>query len=376
MRRKRHLAVILFFALLVSAASDARCARFGTPILEGKPWHSSDMRPTGPDTFSVEGPDPYIFSDPVKMPLRDIKGLYWNLRVIGADAPFSMQLFLGIDGLGWSEYLSFRFSPDPVSGFFIPFPFHAVPEALGPDAVLESVRLDLDSCRKCRLELKGVERIEQVSEELTARIPPDMKHPVIPQPAAPDITQKGPWRLHGIRRVSDTEFELGADDPYLRSPNLDISIAHVKGVHLQLRFPASARKRMMQLFWNTYSTGFQEKNSIRFLADLENGVADAYLPLPKLERNDLLKSIRLDIYGIPGERFHVLATRVIADPASIPLDRVPTHIMYPPGEKIQLSAVATATLRRLTIDKLFFSGYVLFLLSIVLAMGWLRKKEA
>jgi hypothetical protein len=376
MRRKRHLAVILFFALLVSAASDARCARFGIPILEGKPWHTSDMRPTGPGTFSVEGADPYIFSDPVKMPLRDIKGLYWNLRVIGANAPFSMQLFLGIDELGWSEYLSFRFRPDPFSGFFIPFPFHAVPEALGRDAVLKTVRLDLDNCRNCRLELEGIERVEQLSEGLTALIPPDMKYPVIPQPAAPDITQKGPWGLHGIRRLSDTVFELGADDPYLRSPNLDISLTHVKGVHLLLRFSASARKRMMQLFWDTYSTGFQEKNSIRFLADLKNGVADVYLPLPEFERNDLLKSIRLDIYGIPGERFHVLATRVIADPASIPLDRVPTQIMYPPGENVELSAVVTASLRRLAIDKYFFSGYVIFLLSIVLAMAWLKKKEA
>lgn len=373
--RRTSVFPIWCFALLfwVPALCPEPC-RAGS--LTKKPWFSNDMQRTGNTSFAVAGADPYVFSPPMEIPLRKIAGLLLKLDVEGTSKSPALQMFLGLDDLGWSEYLSFRFTLPPDGTAWLPFPFRKAPsETLPPGALLRDVRLDLENCADCRLHIAEARWMDRSSPELEGHIPPDLRYPIIPRPAASDVSRKGRWRAHGIEALSESRYRLGTDDPYLISPVLDVPLLRTKGVHLHIRFPEEARKRMMQLFWNTYSTGFQERHSIRFLADLKGGVADVYVPLPEFRRNDLLKSIRLDIYGKAGEELALLGARIVDSETEALRGRIPKHMMVAPGSGGNPPTVLADSFRRLTIDKLFITGYVLLLLLIVLAMGWLWKME-
>jgi hypothetical protein len=286
-----------------------------------------------------------------------------------------MQMFVGLEGQGWSEYLSYRFTPGETDGVFIPFPFYERPNGFFADAVLDTVRLDLEKCGDCRLVVERAEWVDRFTQDLADRIPPNLQFPVLPQPPSEDIRQKGPWRTFGMQRLPDGAFRLGEDDPHLVSPELNVPLRSAKGLFLRMAFASRAPKRMFQLFWDTYSTGFQELQSIRFLADLKEGVAEVYIPFPAFHRNDLLKTVRLDVYGIPGEELRVSSARVVDSETEALLARVPKHLMYAPGAAVDAASIVVDSLQRVTVDKVFLGGYLLLLASVVLAMTWVWKKE-
>ena len=365
-------------ALLLLFGSPSFAAMAKDPLFSIGGWKTHDMEPLGPTTFRVLGADPYIYSTPFSQPLQSIAGVLLDLSIDGNPGMQPMQMYFATDDRGWSEALSFRFTPPRDGKAFIPLHFYEG-ESIFPDGTsMVNLRLDVNRCESCILKVREAVLIQSATSELAAMMPTDLSEPDLPvlKPIAPDISQKGSWVPHDIEILDGNLFRVTGGDPFIESPDLDVLLSKVEGIHFRLQFLGERRYQKMQLFWTSYShPAFDEKSSILFNAVMQNDVADMYIPLRgELPRNEVLKKIRLDLMDAPGVSFRILAARLVDRTNAALLQRIPVDLVYfPKIARYSKRILLFDVLQRLKKNTAFLFFLGLLMVGTAAAMVWLWR---
>jgi hypothetical protein len=368
---RQLLVLVLLFILSDPVRAEVRAV----PLLEDGTWQTHNMVPIGPNAFRASGGDPYLFTPNFSHPLKSIQGLFLSLSLTGTSASQPMQLFIATDRHGWSEALSFRFTPNPNGKIFLPFRFYGKGKAFREDASLMNVRLDVGECDACVLKVRQALLVQGPSAELLAMVPVDLIEPDVPVPMAmaADISQKGDWVLRDIDRDGEGLFRVSGGDPYLISPKLNVPLSQVKGVQFRIEFPGQSGYRKMQLFWSSYSHHYEEERSIWFKAALENGIADLFIPVvDAVPKGDLIRNMRLDLVDASGMSFRLLAARLVASPDPSLLQRTPVRMVYARDRRYDRDRLVSDTIHRISGDKAFFVLLGVMIMAVTVTMIWLR----
>ena len=354
--------------LLLLMPSDAR-ADVRMALSDESAWQMNDMRRQTPGWMETTGPDPYVISPVMGVPIQSIGGFYGQLIIQNSPDPVSFQLFYETGTLGFAEIRSYRFQvPDTEGGetaFFLPADFYGAHALLSADATLQRIRLDVDNCTGCRIQIQSIEIRAQSEAWMTDLIPPDLVYPIVEKNITPDISQIGPWQPHDMTPHADGDFVISGDDPYLISPNLNAGLAHVTGIFFRLGMDGADRCRF-QLFWDTYAQSYDERHSFWFNTVFQNGIAEFFIPLVVLPKDDILKTIRLDIDGCMGCRFKILSARLVENEFEAMKPLTPRQIMYSLGKSVYARGVLEDIAMNLFVDRIFWVLYVILIVSI----GW------
>jgi len=379
MKRKIQMTALLCLCLPLMFATFGWTRSVGKPLTQNGLWRLNDLALSGPGSFVVIGPDPYLISPDLDVPFRDVAGIYWDIRLDGGGRAPSLQMFWTTTTHEFGEGFSFRFTPSSTSGFFIPLAGYDPEDVFIRDAVLKNIRLDIEGCdHNCLLTIRQAEWIGQLTAELTARVPEDLVYPETPLPFAEDISDKGPWFLNNIEAEGNGRYRIAGSDPFLVSPPLNVPLSMVQGIHFRLKFPGQSGMRTLQLYWNSFSLDYDQKRSIWFLVEMNHEILDFYLPFKGMPTNDLLKTVRLDFYDAPDSFFEILETRVVDVTDADLHQRTPRQIMYSSGRyasgvRANVVEIAEDIFRRLSEDMDFIIAYAIILLLVIISIGWIGK---
>lgn len=366
----------LFILLLMLPAPEGLAGQTGMSLTANAPWKTNHMTQNGPNSYEITGSDPYVISPNLNRPLKRVSGIFFELVVDGNVENSMLQLFWETNYQGFGEVFSFRFATPEQERIFIPFQFYETQTGFPEDTVLKSIRLDLDGCERCILRIRRAEMIEKATPELLNQIPVNMIYPVMPKPVAQNMTTKGSWRLMDIEWEQEGTYRIVGDDPHMYSPDLDVLFSTIKGAHFRLKLPQQTGKVMMQLFWSSYRLKIDENRSVWFLAEVEDGIADVYVPFYSFLQDDLLKTIRLDVRTPKGSVFQIESARLVASPDETLIQRTPKHIMHSFGSGLSIRQIVSDMLHRLAVDKVFMGLYLLLLLAVSGCWVWIRKYRA
>ncbi|MGD9976120.1 MAG: hypothetical protein AB7S77_23940, partial [Desulfatirhabdiaceae bacterium] len=318
-------------ALLLMSSDIRADSPVAMALSDESAWQMNDMRRKTPGWMETTGPDPYVISPVIGIPIQSIIGFYGRLIIHNSPDPVSFQLFYETGTAGFAEIRSYRFQVPVKTGgiteFFLPAAFYERHASLSSDAKLQRIRLDTDNCTGCRIQIQSVQIVTQSDKSQSDLIPTDLVYPIVEKNITPDISQIGPWHPHDMTPNADGDFVISGDDPSMMSPRLNVGLTHITGVFFRLEMAGLDRCRF-QLFWNSYSQDYDERHSFWFNAVIKNGIAEFFIPLVVLPKDDILKTIRLDIDGCMGCRFKILSARLVENEFEAMKPLTPRQIMY------------------------------------------------
>ena len=366
--------MLILFLMPFAAAADSTVLM---ALSGGSAWQMNDMRQKNPDWFETIGPDPYVISPGINVPLKSISGFYGRLIIRNSPETIAGQLFYDTATMRYSETRSYRFqlplTDGGVTEFFLPAAFYGPNAMLPADERLLTIRLDVENCMGCDIQVQSIQIMAESSETLIRLIPEGLVYPVVEKSITPDISQIGPWLVNDMTMNSDGYYTVNGSDPYLMSPCLDAGLTQITGIFFHLGLEGKTRCRL-QFFWNTYSQDYDEKRSFWFNAVFENNVSKFFVPLAVLPKDDLLKTVRLDLEACSECRVKILSARLVRNEYQTMKPFIPRQIMYSLGKSVYARGVLKDITMNLFVDTTFWIWYSLLIVSVCWSMYYLRNR--
>ena len=257
------------------------------------------------NNFNIVGPDPYfIFS-----PLNDVEqpnyiGLNFKFEAANrANNQIPMELFFKSpvntkDHFNPFYKLKFNIDPLTIKDKGQRFAL-AIPKTLAFTGG-DKMRLDLDDCQGCRIEMLDYPKLVSTPSTGTVIVEP---YRMLDGLIAIDTTGRKlatlNWRLKDMNHSNNIHVVSGGD-PYIISPLLDSKTANLSGVYVELVAISNQQQRSnFQLFYATEFHGFIERASTFVsVKPSDYGAVKFVVPLDFLNsgipKNKSIQRLRLD----------------------------------------------------------------------------------
>lgn len=257
------------------------------------------------NNFNIVGPDPYfIFS-----PLNDVEQpnyIVLNFKLEAAkraNNQIPMELFFKSpvntkDHFDPFYKLKFNIDPLTIKDKGQRFAL-AIPKTLAFTSG-DKMRLDLDDCQGCRIEMLDYPKLVSTPSTGTVIVEP---YRMLDGLIAIDTTGRKlatlNWRLKDMNHSNNIHVVSGGD-PYIISPTLDSETANLSGVYVELVAISNQQQRSnFQLFYATEFHGFIERASTFVsVKPSDYGAVKFVVPLDFLNsgipKNKSIQRLRLD----------------------------------------------------------------------------------
>lgn len=338
-------------------------------------WMLNDMVQTEDRRFQGAGPDPYLVSPELGVPIRDVNGIVLYLQGAPENGPIPIQVYWKTDVHGFREDTSFIFSVEATGKpqrVWLPF----------ADAILpgsDTVRLLLIRVDWVRLgDTIGFSRMDVLLNGETppadAMLPLMIREPIREIPIHDDFCQYGEYRIHDMIAEGSDAWRVNGADPYLETADLNVRLMRVKGMYIRFRISGRENPYPFQVFWKTYSADYDEKRSFWLRAQVKDGEGAFYIPFRVLPVEDMLKTIRIDLEKCPNCLFQMVEGRLITreDPAL--LRQVPPNIMVALGRSVYGKDVLQDIVEKSRRDPGFLAVWGLLVIAVAGVTGYIVWK--
>jgi hypothetical protein len=169
----------------------------GGDISDNGPWIPNDLSLDSDGWYTVTGGDPFWTSPDLDVPLTDIQGVYFRMKLEGK-MRCRMQLFWKSHGNDFQERHSFLFHAvfrDGLAEWVVPLVL------LPRDDVLHTLRLDVENCTECRFQILSAKLIREEFQEMKHLVPRQIMYSF-----GKSVYARGVWR--------DIAANLWVDKPF------------------------------------------------------------------------------------------------------------------------------------------------------------------